>query len=678
MVLRNLARAAFPGRIIPIHRSAAEIDGFAAVSAVEALPSGVDLAVVAVPAPSVLTVLRQLEAAGVRAALVFAAGFTASDEEALRQFTATSRMTIHGPNCMGLINLCDQVPLYPSTLTERLGRGRAAYIAHSGSAAIAVMNSTSMGFSRLVTMGSEFQVNASDYVRWLAGDPETAVIGVAIESVRNPDAFAQAAQMVHAAGKPLFVLKVGYSEMGGRAVQAHTGALITPRDAYRSFFERHRVATVVDYDELIASMECAVASRVRAPTRRVGIVGISGGETALTCDLAADLGVEIAEWGRETESKIRAALPSCSGHNPLDLGRTVEISLERDTEALEAILDDPAVDALLVVQDAQASLAPASVTNYLHRIQNYGDCARTASKPTVMISATSDPIHPRIAEAMARCGVPVLRGLRAGLVGLRNLGHQAEAILAMATGKLPPTGAEPNGRLADIKSEVKSQKGPLSAALSAMILEAYGINIARSALARSADEAVAKADEIGYPLVVKVSSADVLHRSDLGGVVLGVRDAAALRRAIEAITRNVRDAKPTARIDGFELQEELVDRIEAMVGSMPAPLFGALTVIGSGGTLVELQADRVVELGPFSPQEARTMIRRTRLGALLGGYRNLVPETDLDPLAELASRFSRLAADLSDCLSACDLNPVLIEKKTGRATVVDALLVAQA
>jgi len=669
-VIQHLLNAKFAGRIIPVHGTATEIDGLPTAGAIDQLPRGTDCAVVAIPAPSVAETLALLDRAGVRSAMVFTNGFSPTEESEFRELAGTSEMVIHGPNCMGLINVSDGLALYPSTITEKVKSGKVALIAQSGSAAISLMNSTSVGLSKVITMGSEFQVTAPDYMRWLAADDQTAVIGIVLESIKHPAEFAAAAAQIRAAGKSLVVLKVGRSEVGALAVKAHTGALISRKDAYDRFFEQCGIPVAGDYEELIATVECFASCGGVASGSRISVVGISGGETALACDLAADLGVPIAEWGAETANRVRAALPGAAGRNPLDLGATVHHSLEQDTQAIDAILDDAAADALLVIQDAQATLTPTMLGNYLPRILAYGEHGRATSKPVVLVSPTGENTHPRIIEELAGTGVPVLRGLRAGLVALRNLGIRGQA----AT---PWNGSrQRSASAAAIEQEIAGCSGPLPAELCTTILTAYGIPLVRSTIVRTSEEAVGCADAIGYPLVVKIASRDIMHRSDVGGVERGIFDVAALRAAIDRIVRNVQAAVPAARIDGIELQEEKVDHVEVLAGFVTSAPFGALTVVGTGGTLVELVADRAVHLGPVTPEQASKMIGGTRLGALLGGYRNLIPRTNIEPLAALIANLSELAFDLSGQIKECDLNPVLVRKGSGEVAVVDALMVA--
>ncbi|MGH7153931.1 MAG: hypothetical protein ACREF3_08360, partial [Acetobacteraceae bacterium] len=355
-------------------------------------------------------------------AVVFSNGFAPADEAAYRRLATVSPMVIHGPNCMGLINLSDSLRLYPSTVTDKVRPGRIALIAQSGSAAISLMNSLEAGLSKVVTMGSEWQVTAPDYMRWLATDDATAVVGIVLESIKDPGSFADAASALRVAGKSLVVLKVGQSRIGAAAVKAHTGALISPSDAYDCFFDSCGIPTARDYDELIATMECFAACRARPRGGRVGIVGISGGETALVCDIATAQGLTLAQWRRATEDHIRAALPGAAGVNPLDLGATPNHTVDRDETAITAILDDPEVDQVLVIQDSQATLTSTMRGNYTPRITAYGRHAASTDKPLVMVSPTAENTHPEIVAAMEAQGVAVLRGLRPGVAALRNLG----------------------------------------------------------------------------------------------------------------------------------------------------------------------------------------------------------------------------------------------------------------
>jgi len=674
IVIDNLLKWKFPGTIIPVHPAADMIDGLPALRSIGDLPPDVDTAIVAIPAAGVFECLVALEKAGVRSAIVFANGFSAEEEARIREFGATSNIAIHGPNCMGLVNFPDRVPLYPSRPSLRIRAGRCSLIAQSGSAAISVMNSISAGLSRVVTVGSEFQLAASDYLAWLAADEATDVVGIVAESIKDPVDFAEAVERIRVAGKGLVVLKVGNSELGSAATKAHTGALITNRDAYDCFFAECGVATARDYDELIASMECFSQIGKKRGEGSVAIAGISGGQTALACDVADEIGVELSHFGKETAEAVRSFLPGNSGGNPVDIGATVLVEARNTPEALETVLADNSVGALAILQDSQASLNPITLENYMRHIPTYAEIGRQAKKPVVVVSPTSDPLHERIVAELAMAGVPLLRGLRPGLVAIGNL---AKEKIGMAEGwmRRHRAGRLPHNPEAEaLRRELSGLSGALPPALCIRILKTYGVPFVRSMVVGSAREAVERAHEIGFPMVVKIASPDILHRSDIGGVVLGVEDRAGLEDAIARIAENVASGAPQARIDGYELQEQFQGDLEAMIGFAAAPPFGSLIMVGTGGTMVELHADKAVRLAPIEPDEAKGLISSTRLGRLLSGYRNLMPETDTGELAQLVARISMLADDLGDLIAACDLNPVLVRKGSGEIRIVDALM----
>lgn len=676
LVITNLKEWGFPGRVIPIHPKAPSIDGLPAVSSPDALPEGTDLAVLAIPAAGVGEMLAGLEGAGVRAAIVFANGFSHEDEEALRRFAETSRIVVHGPNCMGLINVTDRVPLYPTRPSERLRSGTVALVAQSGSAAISVMNTTAVGFSKVVTVGSEFQATAADYVSWLASDSGTSAIGVVTERIAHPVEFAEAAELVHAAAKALVVLKVGTSGLGKAAAEAHTGALVGKRDACDRYFAECDIATVCDYDELIASLECqTTGARGLRPGARFAVVGISGGQTALACDLAEQVSVPLATFGEATRSAVKRHLPGATGENPVDIGATVQEDERQVREAVEAVLADDDVEGVALIQDAQSTLNPRTLESYRPMLSCYSEAGQAATKPVVMISPTSEALHETVTHMLTSHGVPVVRGLREGFVAIANLSKGAPGRAGRWAKAHGTEGCDLRPEVAAVRAETDRESGRLSVETCNRLLDLYGIPRVGSIVVETATEAMARAGELRFPMVVKLVSKDVAHRSDVGGVVLGVEDQDALARAIASITTEVASQMPHATIDGFELQEELRGSLEAMVGFTFSPPFGALMAVGTGGTMVELDRDLALGLAPVSVEDAERMIRGTRLGRLLTGYRNLIPNTNLHPLARLVADLSTLAADFGDTIAACDLNPVMVRKGSGAVRVVDALLI---
>jgi acetyltransferase len=672
VALDNLANYKFAGKVIPVHVEAPEIAGLAAVPAIEELPDDVDVALASVPAASVADVVRRLDRRGVRTAIVNTAGFSAGQEAELRQLVGSSRILMHGPNCMGLINLSDATPIYTGGITSRIRRGPVALIAQSGSAAISVINSSTAGFSKVVTIGSEYRVTGADYLRWLADDGCTSVIGLVLESISDADRFADAVDRVHAAGKSMVVLKVGRSATGAQATLAHTGALIRNDDAFKGFVERYGIPVVDDYEELIATLEAFAVSKKRPARGQVALMGISGGETALACDICDEIDLPLSVFSEATATNLRDALPGISGQNPLDVGQSVGRSASAALAGMTAIMQADEVGIGVVLQDMQASLPASSLRNYSGHLGTVAELSRTIDKPIVVISPTAEIMNDRLLAHLEGAGVPALRGLWPGLAAIKSMVDWAARRRdrrRLADRKLTP-------ERAGLRQEIAGIRGPLPSKLVGRLLASYGIPVVKSAVARSAAEAVKLAGQIGYPMVVKVMSAHVPHRSDVGAVQLGIKNEADLGAALALIESNVREKVPGAVIDGYELQEELIDCVQAMVGYQAAPPYGALTIVGSGGVLVELEADKALSLSPVTAAEAGALLAATRLGKTLDGYRNLLPRTDTAPLAGLVSNLSELAADFSELVPECDLNPVLIRKGSGDVRVVDALFVA--
>ncbi|EDP66605.1 putative pimeloyl-CoA synthetase [alpha proteobacterium BAL199] len=672
-VIDNLLSRDCGRRIIPVHRSAGTVQGLATVATIEDLPDGVDLAIASVPAGAAAETARALEARGVKSAIFFASGFSPADGEAFRSLAAASAMNIQGPNCMGLINLNDALFLYPATTSSKIRAGKVAFVAQSGSAAITLMNSAEFGISKIITVGSEFQLTAADYMDWLATDDDTAAIGVVLEAIKDPDAFARAARRIRDNGKSLTILKVGNSEVGSAATLAHTGSMTNDADTYRLYFEANGIATVDDYDELNASLEILSRHGQRHGTGRLAIVGISGGQTALACDVAAAAGIELARFGDAVVRDMGRVSPGTLAQNPIDFGSVVDEAARDIAGSIKAVLDDDGIDVLAVIQDCQAGLHPKSLESYTTPIDAYCRSAVAASKPIVAISPTSEEIHPGVRATFESHGIPIVSGLREGLVGIRTISRPHPRPPA-DTPETPGTLARKTRALGLIQDGLKSGRSQLAPDACMEILAAYGIPTPPSLVVGNASEAVARVAEVGFPLAVKIASKDIAHRSELGGVVLGVNDVDGLSAAIARIAGSVAAAAPDAAIDGYELQREVRGDLEAVVGFVASPPFGVKVMVGTGGTLVELTGDLAMGLAPLTVADAQALIASTKLGQRLDGYRNLIARTDTRPLAELVANLSLMARELGDRITGCDLNPVMIRAGSGDVVVVDVLM----
>jgi acetate---CoA ligase (ADP-forming) len=669
-VLENLRRFGFEGEVTCVHPRASSIEGWPAVPSVADLPDDLDVAMVSVPAGRVTSVLTELDAQGCRSAVVPAAGFAGPELAELEEASSRLRIRFNGPNCLGALSVAARAPLWTPSFRMDYPAGNVAIVSQSGSAAISITTSPGLGWSRVVSSGNETSITTADYLNWLAGDDATEAVGLVIEGIKDARAFAASIERMHEAGKPVVALKVGRTPQGSRAAQAHTGVLISNYDGYQAFFRRIGVPAVLDYDDMVCSLQ-ALATRPARSCRgtTVGVLAISGGQSALACDLAIENGLDLADFTEGTASRLRAALPDITGQNPVDIGATVGAERRKPAEALRAMLDDPGVDSVLVIQDAHERLALWPEHTYLDHVRTVADISRTATKPIVLASSASAGIHPMLQELVSDSPVPFVRGLRAGVTALRSLGRwQQDAAPARAL-------TQP-AVLPDLRAELAQVSGPLGYHLTRRIMETYGLPVVESELAADADAAVVLADRIGYPLVAKIASPDVPHRADVGGVVVGIRTGDELRQAIAGIGERVARARPGLRIDGFELQPQLTAGTEALLGFTVEPPVGPMVVVGTGGSLAELVRDRAADLAPVSLAEADAMIARTELGRVLRGYRSLVVPTDVRPLARLVRQVASMAADLQDLVSAADFNPTFIASPSGEVRIADALFIA--
>ena len=534
-----------------------------------------------------------------------------------------------------------------------------------------MINSSTAGFSKVVTIGSEYRVTGADYLQWLPVDDDTSVIGLVLKWIPDADRFADAVDLVHAAGKSMVVLKVGRSATGARATLAHTGALIRNDDAFKGFVGRYGIPVVDDYEELIAALEAFAVSKKRPTQGYVGLMGISGGELRSP---AISVTRSTCRWrilaGHRRRLARRAARHR--GQNPLDIGQSVGRQAAAALAGMTAIMKAEEVGIGSCCQDTRHRAREAVTELYrpprhVRRAQPYRRQADRGDFPTAEVMGE------RLLAQLEGTSVPPLRGLWPGLAAVKSMLHWA--------GRKPDPRRLGDRTLAPeragMRQEMAAMRGPLPSKLASRLLASYGIPVVKSVVARSAAEALTLAGQIGYPMVVKVASADVPHRSDVGAVQLGIRNETDLAGALALIEKNVREKVPGAAIDGYEMQEELIDCVQAMVGYQAAPPYGALTIVGSGGVLVELEADKALSLSPMTSAEAGVLLAATRLGKTLDGYRNLIPRTDTAPLAVLVSHLSELAADFSDLVPECDLNPVLVRKGSGDVRVVDALFVAR-
>lgn len=672
-VVMNLRRFGYAGRILPMHPSAPEVAGLPAYHSFAKLPEAAECAVLALPADKIVATLEEGVAHGLRAAVVFASGFAELGDEGrarqreLQALCARTGIVLCGPNCLGLVNVHRRVSLYSSAIPEGMRDGGLAVVSHSGSACIALSTLGRFGLSFLVSVGNAAVLDLPDYLEHLASDGETRVAALFIEELRDPVAFARSVQAMHKAGKPVIALKVGRSVKGAAASAAHTGSLAGSWEAYQAFFRRHGVIAVDDFDELAESVELSL--KIRSPPRGDGVamIAVSGGEASLVADLAERARVELPELSRETVARLRTVLPAFANiGNPLDTtDRGVYDAENVYSGSIRALAEDPSVSVVAVVQDCSPGLSERGANNYRRIAQTVADVAREMPKPVVFFNTAAGGLHRHVIEPLTGSDVAVLQGARASLLAISRLLAYARYAPA-AQPQVPAPNSIWRQRLASAK--------PFTERESKAFLAAHGIPVTREICAGDATAAVTAAAEIGYPVVLKIESPDLPHKTEVGGVRVGLADARAVEAAFDEIMTAARRHARAAQLHGVLVQQMVSGGIELIAGLSHQQPFGMGIVAGGGGVLVELMRDTALDLCPIDKAQAHALLVRTRAGQLVQGLRGR-PAGDVEAFAALLARLSQLGAAYADLLDAVDLNPVAVLPPGQGVVVLDALVI---
>ena len=665
--LKNVVSSGFSGPIYPVNPNYESLEGRKCYPALTALPEVPDSVIVSVPVAGALRIVREVEEIGAPSMVLFCDGFIdlGTDEGARRNaelvaIIERTGMAVQGPNCMGTLGRS-----YSSTF----GRGRDAVksggisiVSQSGgliNAFIELGNSRALGFNTLISAGNEAAVNAADYLEWLADDPDTKVIICIVEGVKDGSRFRAAlAAATHV--KPVVVLKLGRSEAGQRATIAHTGSLAGSDAVFAAVCRQCGAALV---DTVDAALETA-AMFMRVPLPRgdnIAIFSTSGGATVLTTDLAAKLDFHFPPLSEKSNREMQRIFETEKTFiNPFDV--TAQPRLARGnnmTQCLDALLVDDTFDLIGCVLIIQRDGG-----NNQHLLDQTKAVAGTARKPIVLFPEAT--MHWR--DAPPDPGVHVASSLSDGLVALR-------ALMTYAAFRRELPGTPSDKRSEAPRTAWPNDRRVLTEFESKRMLAAAGLPGTREELARTPDEAAAAARRIGFPVALKVQSPDLMHKSDAGGLALGLENEDAVRRAHDDLLSGIRARQPGAAIDGVLVQEMVSGGAEVLLGMKRDPIFGPVIVVSAGGVFVELfEGAAQLRLPPLRDGDADDMVKRSgALEKLLGGFRGR-PPADRAALLKLIGDFARFVEGLSDDVIAVDLNPVMVLPQGRGVTIVDAAI----
>lgn len=676
-VVNNLRSLGYTGAVFPIHPTATEFEGLGVCPDLEALDTAPACAVFVLSGEKVIGELRKAGRMGVKAAVVFASGFgelNAAGAQLELELSAIAKefgMQLCGPNCMGLADYSTRFAPYSGSLPRQHAPGHVAVLSHSGSGCVVFSNTGRFGVSKLVSLGNSTVLDMPHYLDHLVEDAQTRIAALLVETVRDPVHFQQAAMRMRAAGKHVVVLKNGRSQKGMAATAAHTGALGGAHVAYRQFFEDCGAILVDDMDELIETVTLLERLRYVPPKGRVALIGISGGEIAMACDLADETHVDLAELSADTKQKIEAAMPKFSfASNPLDT-RTFEHGSY--VQLMRHLAADEDVGILAVAQDSACTLDDRQAKRYSAIAHAVRDAVQAIDKPVVFYNNTAMPLHPLLADPLCQAGVPVLHGARPALLAIAR-------VMAYGAQSAPPAhGAAHASAFVQQRKWVErlSSGQPCSEAEAKQFLQDHGLPVLAGTIATTAQEARDAADRIGRPVVLKIDSPDIPHKTEVGGVELAVSGAEAVGEAFERIRTRVLAAAPQARIRGVLVQEMVPGGVEVLGGITRQAPFGAVLTLGWGGTQVELFQDSRVVLAPFTHERIGRQLDGTKVAALLAGFRGAAPK-DRETLVDLLLRLTDLFTAYGELIEALEINPIAVLDDGQGVRVLDALLVPQA
>ncbi len=670
-LLSNLDANGFAGTIYPINPKRESLGGRACLPGIEALPEGVDAAVLAIPRAGVLDAVKALAARKVGGVVIFAAGFAEGGPEGLAEQREIARiaheagMVVEGPNCLGLVNYVDRIPLTFVETDARPPAGKRAIGVVSQSGAMAAVLGTVLlardcGVSYSVSTGNEAASGVEDYVDWLIDQPDTHVIAMIVEQFRKPERFLAAAARAAAAGKPIVLLHPGTSSAARESAATHTGAMAGDYALMRAKVTRAGVIMAETLEELGDIAEIALRCP-SLPAGRTAVLGESGAFKALTLDLAETLGLPLAPLHDEDSPALRAALPPfVPVSNPLDITAQGLSEPAIYTRCLDALLDDPRVGTVLAgIIQAEPITCAIKFPPILAAAT-----ARPLTKPLIFAGLDEGAAVPaeRIASLRA-AGIPWFPTTERALRAITRLTQwSARDVSINAEAPLPVTGlADHTGVVPEYQA--KALLGPL------------GIPFPAGTFAASADAAVAAADALGYPVAMKAQAAALSHKSDAGGVILNLADAAAVRAAWDKMHASVAAYSAAIALDGVLIEAMGKRGVEMIVGAKNDPEWGPILLAGFGGVTAEILGDVRLLAADMTAAAVEAELMKLGSAALLSGYRG-APALDVPALAQLIVTLGRVLR-AEPAIREVDLNPVILHPKGQGVVALDALMLVE-
>jgi acyl-CoA synthetase (NDP forming) len=661
--IRRCADTGFTGEVWVVNPKYSELGGRKCYASIADLPEAPDATFIAVPREATIEILKLLDARGGGGAICYAAGYTEVGGEGVglhEQFLkAAGNLAVVGPNCYGMLNFIDGICLWPTGALGHQVETGCALVMQSGNIALNLSrNDRSVPFAYVISSGNQAVLNAADYVDALADDPKVTAIGLYLEGIKDVPAFSRAAAKALQRGKPLVALKAGNSELGAKFAMSHTGSLAGSGKMYDALFDRLGIIRVHSVPQLLETLK--LVSTAGLPRGdKLAVFTCSGGECLLTADLCDELGIPLPGFSKDQADDLRAQLPNfATVSNPLDYNTSLWGHEDLLVKCFSTVMRGEFDAGMLVIDFATdgpetEAACMAGVRALLKA------CAMHGKMP--IVTSTLSELLPAIArtEVIAAKGAP-MQGLEEALNAFAAVHRFAQRKTKVAAAALPTT--PPAGEARRMLSEVEGKK----------LLAGFGLKVPESRVVSQAD-AVAAAEGLGFPVVVKVAEPLIAHKTEAGAVAINLKSPADVEAALARMDKSV-----SAYLKGGRIEKVLVERMvgdvvaELIVGIQRDPQFGLALVVGAGGILVELVEDAAMLLLPTSAEEVEAAIRRLKIAKLLAGYRGK-PAADMAALVKSIMAIAAFAEAHRDALLELDVNPLMV--RADGAVAVDALVV---
>jgi acetate---CoA ligase (ADP-forming) len=673
--LNRLLQRGYPGTLYPVNPKYPELLGKKCYASVAELPEAPDVALIMVNAKLAIRMLEACGRKGVPFVIIFSSGFSeigdagASMQDELAAIAQRYDIGVIGPNCQGIIGVPAKAYAgFGSAFIYDYVPGPVSMVSQSGGFGFSLMSLAAMdggvGFRYVVTTGNEIGISTLDFMRFLIDDPGTKIITGYTEGMKDAHRLRAIGEAAAAARKPIMIWKVGNSEEGQKAAASHTANLGGAMALYQAAFKQTGIIQVEDMQDIVDYTHAFLSGKTPCGNR-VAIITISGGAGILMTDEAIARGLAVQPLSPATVEKLRPLVPAFAAlGNPIDLTAAIFDDPDLCRKALELIIEDPLVDSIAM---ANAGLQGEIATKVAQEIANV---ARRSDKPILLGWSARHEVAGAAYALLDEVKVPYYHSPMRCMRALAAITHHAAACRRYEAQRAEPMQALTS---ASARTQLAAARGDLAEYQAKKLLAEYGVPVTAEALATSAKDAARIAERIGFPVVLKVQSADVPHKTDAGGVRLGLANATEVEAAFDSIMAAVRAHVPGAAIDGILVQEMVKDGVEVILGINNDPLFGPALMFGLGGIFTEVLKDVAFRLAPIPRSVAIEMIREVKGYPLLAGARGRAP-CDEEALADVLCRLSALAIDLKDHLAELDINPLFVFPKGHGVKAGDALI----